>query len=312
MKHTSLYRLMESLNKSRCRSTWVGVTTFGDRFTKRLCDGNINSYIMCTKLLIVNYTWHTGLQVQITWKKMMFLPHSRMSHLGSLLSRSDPHISTFPCLDTIIHGIEVYKFKLQCRHCVGESNSWSRGHLTGSSLKIHIMWLLCHVTAVSCDCGVMWLRCQTAVSCDCGVMWLLYHVTAVSCDCGVMWLRCHVTAVSCDCCIMWLLYHMTSITSCCSWTRSTSSDRTWFFFPSNYNERFIPSFYYQVRKQNNGCASTPTLATCEVAHPLQDRCSGVPRPPWSGASVRNYADYAVRTTSRPTISWYRSVVCPSP
>ena len=64
--------------------------------------------------------------------------------------------------------------------------------------------------------------------------------------------------------------------------------------------------------KHNGCASTSTLATCEVAHPLQDRCSGVPRPPWSGASVRNYADYVVRTTSRPTISWYRSVVCPSP
>ena len=77
--------------------------------------------------------------------------------------------------------------------------------------------------------------------------------------------------------------------------------------------RIIINVHQATRSpKHNGCASTPTLATCEVAHPLQDRCSGVPRPPWSGASVRNYADYVVRATSRPTISWYRSVVCPSP
>ena len=54
--------------------------------------------------------------------------------------------------------------------------------------------------------------------------------------------------------------------------------------------------------KHNGCASTPALATREVAH-LQDRCSRVPRPSWSGACVRINADYAIRTTSRPKICW---------
>ena len=40
----------------------------------------------------------------------------------------------------------------------------------------------------------------------------------------------------------------------------------------------------------------------KVAHQLQDSCTRVPRPSWSGACVRVNADYVIRTTSRLSVS----------
>ena len=54
--------------------------------------------------------------------------------------------------------------------------------------------------------------------------------------------------------------------------------------------------------KHNGGASTTTLATREVAYQLQDSCTRVPRPSWSGACVRINAHYAIRTTSCPKIN----------
>ena len=55
--------------------------------------------------------------------------------------------------------------------------------------------------------------------------------------------------------------------------------------------------------KHSGGASTTTLATREVAYQLQDSCTRVPRPSWSGACVRINVHYAIRTTSRPKINW---------
>ena len=215
MKHTSLYRLMESLNKSRNRSTWVGVTTFGDRFTKRLCDRNINSYIMCTKLLIGNYTVHDIQVYKFKLHGKWWCFFRTVECLTFTIRSSHFHLPVFRHHYTWNRGLQVQiTMQTFCQ--------WKK-FLILDAFNGHLSEHPYHVTAVTCDCGVMWLLwllCHV-MSCDCGVMWLLWPVTAVSCDCGVMWLRCHVTAVLCDCGVMWLRCHVTAVSCDCGQSGST-------------------------------------------------------------------------------------------